>query len=104
MRDPFPVTAPFRLGLDQKTRIMIFAHNAQLSAGETSAVVSAQLELGAQVVPVEVEYVGPLSRAPGITMIVIKLPDGITALTNAQVSITVRGLPSNKAIVTVGPP
>jgi uncharacterized protein (TIGR03437 family) len=104
MRDPFPATAPFRLGLDQRTRIMIFAHNAQPSPGETSAVVSAQLEIGAQVLPVEVEYLGPLSSTPSITMIIIKLPDGITALTDAQVSITVRGLPSNKAIVTVGPP
>ena len=101
IRDQFPTTAPMQFGVDQRTRIVIFARNAQVSAGE---VVLAQLEVGAQVVPLEIEYVGPLSGTPDITMVVIKLPAGVTTQVDAQVSITLRGLTSNKAVLSVRPP
>lgn len=103
-REPFPKTAPLTWGTEERTRIIIFANNAQLLPGETFAVVTAQMEFGAQVHAMVVEYVGPVAGATGITMIVIKLPDAITTPTDAQVSITVRGIPSNKAVVAVRPP
>ena len=109
IRDPFPKTAPLVFSLnhtepDDRTRIMIFAHNVQLLGGEPPSVVTAQIELGLVAHPGLVEYVGSLARTPGITMVVIKLPDAITTQTDAQVSITLRGLTSNKAIVSLRPP
>jgi uncharacterized protein (TIGR03437 family) len=82
----------------------MFASNAQLQPGEPISLVTAQVELGTQVIPVEVEYVGPLSGVPGVSMVVIKLPDSIAMLLDVQVSISVRGLSSNKALVAIRPP
>ena len=104
VRDPFPTSTLYNFSTDHRTRIMIFASNAQLLSGESLSLVTAQVELGTQVVPVEVEYVGPLTGVPGVSMVVIKLPETIAMLMDAQVRISVRGLPSNKALVAIRPP
>jgi uncharacterized protein (TIGR03437 family) len=68
------------------------------------SLVAAQVEVGTQVIPVQVEYVGPLSGVNGVSMVVIQLPNSIATLMDVQVSITVRGLPSNKVLVAIRPP
>jgi uncharacterized protein (TIGR03437 family) len=50
-----------------------------------------------------VEYVGTLPTFFGFTQVVVKLPDGIVNAGDLQVSITVRGKPSNTVLVGVTP-
>ena len=104
VRDPFPLETLLNFSSDHRTRIVVFAHNAQLSPSESSSIVTAQFELGPQVVPVQVEYVGPLIGATGLTMVVIILPDSVVGPMDALLSITVRGVPSNKVLVAIKPP
>ncbi len=57
MSEPFPVTGTFNFSSDQRTRVLLFAVNLELTASETFSVIAAQAEdsLG-QVFPLTVEY------------------------------------------------
>jgi glucose/arabinose dehydrogenase len=94
VRDPFPLLTTHNFSPDQHTRLMLFAINADLLPGET---VSAQMEFGMGSFPVTVEFVGPVPGTTGLTEVIIPLPDGLPANSDVLVSITLRGLTSNKA-------
>ncbi|HKE56053.1 MAG TPA: M64 family metallopeptidase [Pyrinomonadaceae bacterium] len=98
MRDPFSLLAAHNFSLDQRTRLALFATNADL-LGDT---LTAQVENGAQTIPLPVEYA---DKVPGyeITMIVVRLPDGLPSSGDVNVSITLRGLTSNKVLVGIKP-
>ena len=98
MRDPFPLATTRNFSLDHRTRLALFATNADLLGD----VVTAQVESGPQVIPLQVEYAG---KIPGfeITMIVVRLPDGLPGSGDVQISIILRGLTSNKVLVGMKP-
>lgn len=51
----------------------------------------------------QVEFAGGLPTFLGFTQIVVKLPDGIAAAGDLQVTITVRGKRSNVVLIGVKP-
>jgi glucose/arabinose dehydrogenase len=98
--DPFLLTTTFNFSLDNRTRIMVFAFNADLVPGENASAVTAQVEdAQLRVFSVPAEFVGPMTipNLNGLTEIVFRLPDGLTGTSgDVFVSITLRGKTSNK--------
>jgi hypothetical protein len=103
IRDPFSIFTVRNFSSDHRTRIMLFALNTGLLPGDSISLVSAQVESGQQIVPMQVEYFENVPGIDGMTMVVVKLPDGLTTPTDVEVSITVRGIRSNKVLVAMQP-
>jgi hypothetical protein len=104
LRDPFSVFNAHNFSSDQRTRIILFASNVNLAAGEPISVVTAQAEVGQQAIPLTVEHVGTVPNSDGLTSIYVRLPDQLGFTGDVMVSITVRGLPSNKALISLKAP
>jgi len=98
VRDPFAVLNPFNFSLDHRTRIMLFAINADLLPGENISAVTARAE-DAQLntYPLTVEFVGTVPGYDWLTQIVVKLPDNLPVNQNLFVTITLHNQTSNKA-------
>ena len=98
LRDPFPLSTLHNFSLDQRNRLMLFARNGQLLAGETASSVTARAE-DAQMIsyPLTVEFVGLVPGFDWLTQIVLRLPDNLPTNREFLVSITLRGKTSNKA-------
>jgi uncharacterized protein (TIGR03437 family) len=102
VRDPLSFATPFNFSADQRTRIMIFATNAELLPGETGSAITAQFEdQSHQTHPAVVEFVGVVDNVSTMTQIVIKFPDGLPTSGDVFVSINLRGRTSNKARITL---
>ena len=102
LRGPFSVLTPHNFSADGRTRVMLFAANAELRPGEGASVVTAQAEDSqGRVYPLPVEYAG---RVPGfsfLTQVNVRLPDELAGRGDVWVSLSVRGVVSNKALVSV---
>ena len=84
---------------------MLFAMNVNLQAGETISIVTAEAEDSQQTVyPLIVEYVGQAPSLNWLTQINVRLPDNLANAGNVLVSIKVRGVQSNKVLVSIKPP
>lgn len=104
LRDPFPVSTIHNYSADGHTRLMLFAMNVQLHAGETFAIVTAAAEDSQHTVyPLTVEYVGVVPNFDSLAQINVRLPDSLANAGNVLVSIKVRGVQSNKVLVAIKP-
>ena len=102
MRDPFPLTTTQNFSADQRTRVMLFAINIDLMPGEDARVVTAQAEdAGHRVHTLRVEYVGKVPGFNWLTQVVVRLPDSVGGAGDLLVSISLRGVASNKALVGI---
>jgi Calx-beta domain/Right handed beta helix region len=105
LTDPFPVLNTRNFSLDGRTRIMLFATGVKLAPGEGVADISAVAEdpQGGPH-PMTVESVRTVPGLDWLTQLVVKLPDGLTNVTSARVSITLHGSGSNKALINIKTP
>ena len=105
VRDPFSIpTVNDFFSLDGRTRIMLFAANAELLAGENISVFTAQAENSQQTIfPLTVEYVGKVQGLDWLTQINIKLPDTLASAGDVWLSISLRDQPSNKVLIQIRP-
>jgi glucose/arabinose dehydrogenase len=98
--DPFPLDTTFNFSGDHRTRIMLFALNADLLPGESASAVTARVEDGQlRTLPATVEFVGPINvpNLNGLTEIVVRLPDELAGTSgDVFVSITLHGKTSNR--------
>lgn len=99
LRDPFPITNPFYFGTERRTRIMLVATNLTGIPSITAQAVDSMLANH----DLTVEFVGPLPGVPEFTQLVVKLPDGIMAAGDLQVTIRAHGQTSNVVLVGVRP-
>lgn len=99
MRDPFSAFNRLNFSLDQRTRITLFAINADLLPGEDSSIMTAQAEDSVRTVPLTVEAVRKVPNFEWLTQITVRFPDAIAG--DIQVSINLRGVTSNKVLVHV---
>jgi uncharacterized protein (TIGR03437 family) len=84
---------------------MLFAMNVELQAGETLSIVTAEAEDSQQTVhPLFVEYVGNVPNLNSVAQVNVRLPDSLANAGNVLVSIKVRGVQSNKVVVSIRPP
>jgi hypothetical protein len=85
-------------------RVMFFALNAEFRAGENSSAVTAQAEDSQQkLYPLVVEYVGRVQLFDRLTQVIVKLPDDMGSAAEVRVSISLRGLVSNKVRIKIKP-
>lgn len=105
-RDPFPVTQAVAFSSDARTRIMLMAQNVELLPGENASVLSASAEDSAHnVYALTVEHVDPVPGFEWMSSVVMRLSDQMTNATgDVLVTVTLHGLKSNAARVTVGDP
>jgi len=105
LRDPFSISTIYNFSADGHTRVMLFAMNVELQAGENLSIVTAEAEDSQQTVyPLTVEYVGNTPNLNWLAQINVRLPDNLANAGNVVVSIKVRGVQSNKVLVTIRPP
>lgn len=104
IRDPFPLNTVYNFSADRRTRISLFAVNAELMAGETAAALTARAEDSQQrVYPLTVEHVAVVPNFSWLTQINVQLPDGIGSVPEVRISINLRGSVSNKVFVGIKP-
>jgi hypothetical protein len=103
-RDPFPVAQVLAFGPDPRTRVVLFAQNVGLLPGETAAAVTAAAEDAAHnVYPLTVERVDPVPGFDWMSSVVVRLSDRMSDSTGeVYVSVTLRGLASNRVRFRVG--
>ncbi|MEP6742850.1 MAG: immunoglobulin domain-containing protein [bacterium] len=102
VRDPFSIINLLNFSSDQRTRVMLFATNADLMPGEPSSAVTAQAEDALHLIyPLPLEFVGKVPGLNSFTEIVVKLPDNLPTNADVLVSITLHGKTSNKARLTI---
>lgn len=104
MRGPFPLISSHNLSSDGRTRVMLFATEIELAQGEGVSAVTAQAEDAQQrTYPLTVEYVGKVPNLDWLTQVVIKLPAEIESTGDIRVSINVRGVASNRVLISIKP-
>jgi uncharacterized protein (TIGR03437 family) len=104
VRDPFSVVTGLNFSQDHRTCIMLFAANAELLPGDDASAVTAQAEDAQhRVFALPVEFVGRVPGFDWLTQINVGLPDELANTGDVWVSINVRGAPSGKAMISVGP-
>ncbi|HET6979090.1 MAG TPA: PQQ-dependent sugar dehydrogenase [Pyrinomonadaceae bacterium] len=97
--EPFPLTTIHNFSGDLRTRVVLFAYGLDPMPGET---VSVQIDdLLNRSYPLVVEDVRAVPNFPGLTQIVVKLPDSIDIEGDYRISITFRGTPGNKPSISI---
>jgi hypothetical protein len=103
-RDPFPLTQPISFGPEARTRVMLFAQNVTLLAGETASALTATAEDSAHnIYTLTVERVDPVPGFEWMSSVVVRLSDQMTDSTGeVLVGVTLRGMQSNRVRFRVG--
>src|ERR1043165_1555146 len=102
-REPFTTTVQVQFGSESITRIMLFAMNLQLQAGETASAVTADAEDASHTIySLTVEHVDSVPDQPWTTSIVARLADNLPQEGDVLVRIRYRGMESNRVRVGIG--
>jgi len=100
MPEPFNLLNVHNFSLDQRTRIVLFVVGLELIRGENNSVIAAQAEYaGKGPYPLEIEYVGKVRDS--LTQVNLRLPNELANAGDVLVSLTLRGIPSNKVVINV---
>jgi len=103
MRDPFLTATPNPFAKDNRTRIMIFSPNLQLSSGELISSVTARGEDAQHhIYSLPVEFAGSI---PGLTLtqIVFTIPDELKTSDSFWASVCYGSSASNRVLITLKP-
>jgi hypothetical protein len=100
LRDPFAVVNSINFSSDQRSRIIFFALNLNLAQGD---VITVQAEDAQHVVhQLPLEFVGQVPNFDWLSQLVVKLPDDL-GVGDFMVSFILRGVTSNKGVITIKP-
>jgi uncharacterized protein GlcG (DUF336 family) len=104
VREPFALDSPVRFGSDARTRLVLFAMNLHLAAGEAASSVTADAEDAAhKTYPLAVEYVGAVPGQEWMSSVVVRLSDQLASdAGDVLVRITYKGASSNRVRVALG--
>ncbi|MEA2207002.1 MAG: hypothetical protein QOE77_3778 [Blastocatellia bacterium] len=101
--EPFSSIASVRFGADNQTRIILFAMNLSLPAGEAFSAVTADAEdANHRVHPLVVEYVGKVPEQSWATAITLRLNEELGDVGDVLVRINYAGVSSNRVRVGIG--
>ncbi|HKR61303.1 MAG TPA: DUF1800 family protein [Pyrinomonadaceae bacterium] len=101
--EPFSPLSTVQFSTDNRTRIVIFARDLELYAGEGANAFSADAEDGAgKKYLLRVEYVGRVPGFEGITMMVVRLSDDLGNVGDILVRVSLHGMASNRVRVAMG--
>jgi len=98
-REPFSLVSEY-FSLDRRSRAILFATDIELGQGDFSNVTAQAEDSRQNTFPLTVEYAGKVPNLDWLTQVIIKLP----AVENPEdiwVTINVRGVVSNRVIVSV---
>ena len=102
VRDPFSLSTTQNFSSDKRTRVMLFVINLQLLPGDDASAVVAQAEDSMfRSYPLPVEYVGKVTNFDWLTKLNVILPDGLPNAGDLRVSVSLRGVTSNKARISI---
>jgi endonuclease/exonuclease/phosphatase family metal-dependent hydrolase len=100
--EPFAVRSPVNMSSDQRTRIMLFATNLDLVAGETTSSVSVRARDSRGInYDLPVEQVNKVPNFTWLSEVVVKLPDDTSITGDLVVTVGLRGAVSNAARVGI---
>jgi beta-glucanase (GH16 family) len=100
MPEPFRVTSTLNFSDDHHTRLMLLVANIDLFPGEDASVVTAQArDSQGNTYPLPVEGLVKVPSFDWITEVIVRLPDGLANLNQAEFSVNARGLMSNAAVI-----
>jgi hypothetical protein len=101
-RDPFPLTNVFNFSSDNRTRVMFFATDLPLGAGEGASSITARAEdAQLNLYPLTVEYAGTMPGLSFLTEVVIALPSNLPPGQSVLVSLTWHAQTTNKARIRI---
>jgi hypothetical protein len=98
-KEPFPVVAEHSLSSERRTRLLLFGLNLQISPEDLS-VINAQAEDSQQrIYALPVEAVRSVPSFPWLTQVTVKLTDELQGIEEVWISVSLRGVRSNKVPV-----
>jgi uncharacterized delta-60 repeat protein len=101
-RDPFTIHTAHNFAPDLHTRVLLFATNLDLLPGEDASAVTARAEDSqGRGFPLAVEHVGRVPGFEWLTQVSVQLPHELEAAGDVQVSLSLRGAASNKAVINI---
>jgi CSLREA domain-containing protein len=105
-RDPFSITNPFNMTADQRRRISLFVWQvAPLTSADLPSISATVRDQEFRTYPLQVEALAPVAGVPGVTQIVVRLPDSILGAPRVMlVKLTINGLTTNEAFIFVSGP
>lgn len=102
VRDPFAVFNNLNFSLDGRTRLILFAANVDLAAGEPLSVLTVQAEDAQHTIhSLPVEHVAKVRNFDWLSQITVQLPESLDHSGDVNVSITLRGVSSNLVTIKV---
>lgn len=103
--EPFRLRTPLNFGSDQRTRIMLFATNLELLAGETPSSVSVRAtDSRGLAFDLPVERLAKVRDFGWLSEVIVRLPDDQSINGDLTVTIGIRGAVSNAARVGIRAP
>ena len=103
-RDPFALLERNYFSQDQRKRLMLFAANLDLLPGESFSAVTAQAEDAQHIIyPLTLEFVGRVPQNDWLTQVVVKLPSQLGTGNDVWVTVGLRGVVSNNALISIRP-
>ncbi|HEV7798704.1 MAG TPA: DUF1800 domain-containing protein [Pyrinomonadaceae bacterium] len=101
--EPFPLTSSVKFSSDTRTRVCIFAMGLELFAGEGANALSADVQDAAgKLYGLKIEYAGPVSGYPGITMLIVRLADDLGDAGDVLLRLNLHGVSSNRVRIAIG--
>lgn len=102
-REPFSPIQEVSFSADRRTRIMLFAMNFELQAGDPPSAVTAEAQDASQrIYSLAVEHVGPVPGQSWAKSIVLRLDEQMGDIGDVLVRIIYRGASSNRVRVGIG--
>lgn len=101
--EPFALTSSWNFGTDNRTRVVLFAMNLDLLAGEgLNAFTSDAEDASHNHYPMTVEYVGQVPSFGGIYMVVLRLNDAMGDLGDVLIRLNLHGVSTNRVRLGIG--
>lgn len=107
LTEPFPVVSAARnlIAADRRTRVTLFLVGVRFDTPQDAQAVTARAENAQHVFfDLPVEAVGRVKNLSWMAQVTVRLPDELTDAGDVSVSVSVRGVESNKATVHIGTP
>jgi hypothetical protein len=103
--EPFSLLTPGNFSSDQRTRVTLFANNIQLFPGETPSAISvSSVDTRNVVYLLPVESISPVSGVDGLSAVTVRLPADATLKGDLSITLSLRGVKSNTAVIAIRSP
>jgi len=103
IRDPFSLMTALNFSSDQRTRISLFVWQLPLGPGDEASTILVQAEdAQGNLYVLPVEFLGSISSPGEVSQVIVKLP-GSAAAGDMWLTITLKGLSTNRAFITIKP-